>query len=77
MHDLKANFDKFHELTKQFRPFPLVFEKCRKRIEILFSQLRDQMMIKQNYAKTFAGLFTRTISKITAMTRSTDNQPAK
>ena len=53
---------------KQFRPFPFVFKKCRKRIETLFSQLCDQMMIKRNYAKSFAGISTRMISKITAIT---------
>lgn len=53
---------------KNFRPFPFVFKKCRKRIETLFSQLCDQMMIKRNYAKTFSGLSGRVISKVTAVT---------
>jgi hypothetical protein len=53
---------------KQFRPFPFVFKKCRKRIETLFSQLCDQMMMKRNYAKTFNGLSVRIISKVTATT---------
>jgi len=53
---------------KKFRPFPFVFKKCRKRIETLFSQLCDQMMIKRNYAKTFVGLSVRIISKMTATT---------
>jgi len=48
--------------------FPYVFKKCRKRIETQFSQLCDQFMIKRNYAKTFAGLETRIISKVTAFT---------
>jgi hypothetical protein len=39
----------------------------RKRIETLFSQLCDQMLIKRNYAKTFNGLFTRICSKISAV----------
>lgn len=53
---------------KDFRPFPFVFKKCRKRIETLFSQLCDQMMVKRNYAKSFNGLATRIICKMTATT---------
>ena len=45
-----------------------VFRKCRKRIETLFSQLCDQMMLKRNYAKTLNGLNTRLITKIAAVT---------
>ena len=45
-----------------------VFRKCRKRIETLFSQLCDQMMLKRNYAKSLVGLKTRLISKIAAVT---------
>jgi len=33
-------------------PFPLVFKRARKRIETLFSQLCDQLMLKRNYVKT-------------------------
>lgn len=53
---------------KNFQPFPFVFKKSRKRIETMFSQLCDQMMIKRNYAKSFPGLSVRIISKITATT---------
>lgn len=45
-----------------------VFRKCRKRIETLFSQLCDQMMLKRNYAKSLEGLITRLITKIAAVT---------
>ena len=45
-----------------------VFRKSRKRIETLFSQLCDQMMLKRNYAKSLTGLKTRLISKIAAVT---------
>jgi len=45
-----------------------VFRKCRKRIETLFSQLCDQMMLKRNYAKSLEGLKTRLITKIAAVT---------
>lgn len=53
---------------KDYRPYPFVFKKCRKRIETLFSQLCDHMMIKRNYAKTFIGLATRIQAKIAATT---------
>jgi hypothetical protein len=57
-----------------------VFRKCRKRIETLFSQLCDQMMLKRNYAKSLAGLKTRLITKIAAVTilqsmNYTNNKP--
>ena len=45
-----------------------VFRKSRKRIETLFSQLCDQMMLKRNYAKSLEGLNARLISKIAAVT---------
>ena len=45
-----------------------VFRKCIKRIETLFSQLCDQMMLKRNYAKSLEGLKTRLMSKIAAVT---------
>lgn len=45
-----------------------VFRKCRKRIETLFSQLCDQMMLKRNYAKSLTGLKIRLITKIAAVT---------
>jgi len=45
-----------------------IFRKCRKKIEILFSQLCNQMMSKINHAKSLEGLKTRLISKIAAVT---------
>lgn len=51
-----------------FEPYPFIFKKCRKRIETLFSQLCDQMMIKSNYAKSFPGLAVRVLAKIIATT---------
>ena len=53
---------------KNFNPQPYVYRKTRKRIETIYSQLCDQFMIRRNYAKSVLGLFTRIISKITAMT---------
>lgn len=52
----------------EYKPYPRVFRKTRKRLETLFSQLTDQFMLKRNYAKTFRGFRTRILSKITAMT---------
>jgi hypothetical protein len=49
-------------------PFPYIFKKSRKRIETLFSQLCDQLMLKRNYAKTKTGLSIRILCKITSVT---------
>ena len=51
-----------------FKPFNPVLRKARKRIETRFSQLCDQFMIRRNYAKSFQGLSTRVLTKITALT---------
>lgn len=53
---------------KDFPPQPYIFKKCRKRIETIFSQLCDQFMLKRNNTKTFAGLGTRIITKVTGLT---------
>lgn len=52
---------------KNYKPQPYLFKKARKRIETVYSQLCDQFMIRRNYAKSASGLFTRIVSKITAM----------
>ena len=44
------------------------YKKFRKRIETIFSQLNDNLMMIRNYAKQTCGLFTRMASKIAAMT---------
>ena len=49
-------------------PIPFIFMKSRKRIETLFSQLCDQLMLKRNYAKTTKGISVRILCKITAVT---------
>jgi len=51
-----------------YEKFPQQFRKARKRIETLFSQLCDQFMIRRNYAKSFAGIARRVITKITSLT---------
>lgn len=53
---------------KNFVKQPAVFRKVRKRIETFFSQLYDQFKINRNYAKSFKGLATRVLSKITGYT---------
>ena len=53
---------------KDYKPYPRIYSKTRKRLETLFSQLTDQFMMKRNYAKSFRGLRTRILSKITATT---------
>ena len=47
---------------------PALFRKVRKRIETAFSQLCDQFNMQRNYAKTFEGLMTRIIAKISGFT---------
>lgn len=63
-----------------YRPWPTLFKKARRRVETVFSQLCDQMMLKRNYAKTFTGLRTRIISKVASVTllqyiNSQNNRP--
>lgn len=53
---------------KDYKPYPVIFRKVRKRIETLFAQLCDQFMLKRNYAKTVLGLSVRILTKITAVT---------
>ena len=51
-----------------FEEFPRYYRKARKRIETLFSQLCDQFMIRRNYAKSFAGIARRVVTKIASLT---------
>lgn len=53
---------------KDYRKQPAVFRKTRRRIETGFSQLSEQFDIQKNYAKSFWGLVTRILAKITALT---------
>jgi len=53
---------------KGYHPWPVTFKKARRRVETIFSQLCDQLMLKRNYAKTCGGLTTRIISKVAAVT---------
>ena len=53
---------------KNWRPPTWAYKKFRKRIETVFSQLNDSLMMIRNYAKQSCGLFTRMAGKIAAMT---------
>ncbi len=53
---------------KNWRPPSWAYKRFRKRIETLFSQLNDNLMMMRNYAKQSCGLFTRMAGKIAAMT---------
>ena len=52
---------------KDYKPQAYIFRKSRKRIETLFSQSCDQLMIRRNYAKSFDGFKNRVLSKIMAL----------
>jgi hypothetical protein len=51
-----------------YRPWAKEFKTARRRVETVFSQLCDQMMLKRNYAKSFSGLRARMISKVASVT---------
>jgi hypothetical protein len=53
---------------QQYVPYSKVKNKIRKRIETNISQLDGQFTMKVNLAKTFQGLATRILSKITSFT---------
>ncbi len=53
---------------KEQKPVIRILKKVRKRIETVFSQLCDQFMIQRNYAKSFTGLKSRILAKVTGFT---------
>ena len=53
---------------KNRRPPTWVYKKFRKRIETVFSQLNDHLMMIRNYAKQSQGFFTRMAAKVAAFT---------
>lgn len=53
---------------KNWHPPTWEYKRFRKRIETVFSQLNDHLMMIRNYAKQSYGLFTRVAGKIAAMT---------
>ena len=72
-HDLFAHSDinlqtPMRKNQRNYKEFPRYYGKARKRIETLFSQLCDQFMIRRNYAKSFAGISRRVVTKLTSLT---------
>ena len=53
---------------KNWHPLTWAYKRFRKRIETIFSQLNDNLMMIRNYAKQSCGLFTRIAGKTAAMT---------
>jgi hypothetical protein len=53
---------------KNWPPPTWAYKRFRKRIETIFSQLNDILLMIRNYAKQSCGLFTRMAGKIAAMT---------
>jgi hypothetical protein len=64
---IKVITPKRENMKKEFVKWKPTHRYQRKRIETLFSQMDDQMMIKRNYAKSFDGIFTRIITKISSV----------
>jgi hypothetical protein len=59
----RLNQKEYKKLTKKMKGNRMI-------IETVNAQLCDQFMIKRNYAKTFAGLYVRIVSKVAALTFS-------
>lgn len=53
---------------KNWQPPSWAYRRFRRRIETVFSQLNDNLLMIRNYAKQTCGLFTRIAGKIAAMT---------
>ena len=53
---------------KNKKPLTNVYKRFRKRVETVFSQLNDHLLMIRNYAKQPKGLFTRIAAKIFAFT---------
>ena len=53
---------------KNWTPPTWAYKRFRKRIETVFSQLNDQLMMIRNYAKKPSGLFARMEAKVAAFT---------
>ena len=66
--DLCETLEVKHYITSKIRTSSICIRKSRKRIEILFSQLCDQFLIRRNYANTFEGFKRRILAKITVIT---------
>jgi hypothetical protein len=65
----QVNLQKPNRITpKGSRPYPVAYKQVRNRIETLFVHLRNQFILKGNFAKTIIGLSVRILSKITEVT---------
>ncbi|MBQ2209053.1 MAG: IS982 family transposase, partial [Prevotella sp.] len=53
---------------KNWTPPTWAYKRFRKRIETVFSQLNDHLMMIRNYAKKPSGLFARMEAKVAAFT---------
>ena len=53
---------------KNWTPPTWAYKRFRKRIETVFSQLNDHLMMIRNYAKKPSGLFARMAAKVAAFT---------
>ena len=53
---------------KNWTPPTWAYKRFRKRIETVFSQLNDHLMMIRNYAKKPLGLFARMAAKVAAFT---------
>ncbi|MBC7846910.1 MAG: hypothetical protein H7Y10_10490 [Flavobacterium sp.] len=54
-------------ISPEENQFILDYRYVRKRIETLLSQMRDQLYLKRNYAKTVDGLFARMCTKMSSV----------
>jgi len=53
---------------KDFKIYPYMNKIIRKKIEVIFSQYCDEFRIKENYAKSFSGIYCRIVTKVLAKT---------
>jgi len=58
----------YRKNQKDFKKYSHAKKIKRKNIEVYFSQLCDEFMIKRNYAKSFSGIHARINAKLTAKT---------
>ena len=67
--DVEINLNvPYRRNQKDYRPYDESKKIKRKQIEVVFSQLCDEFLIRRNYAKSFDGLHARITSKIAAKT---------
>ena len=52
---------------KEHKPIMWILKKVSKRIETVFSQLCDQLMMQRNYAKSFTCFKSRVLARVTGL----------